>query len=289
MQLIQLPDVDAFLERAGAFLEAREAEHNLLLGISSFLATLTPQEDPVLAPRFAVVVDGSGAVVLATLRTPPNRQVLSETEELAAVDVVAGALTDAGELLPGVLGPKAVAGRFAQLWTQRVGVAARLAVQERIFRLTELVAPRATGGSWRVAGPGDAELLARWIVAFREEAVPDDPPVDDPPAVAERWIAGIGRQAYFWEVESIPVSMLGVSGETPHGVRIGPVYTPPEERGRGYASNLTAAVSQHLLDSGRRFVFLFTNLANRTSNKIYQEIGYRPVSDVDAYVFEERS
>jgi predicted GNAT family acetyltransferase len=74
-------------------------------------------------------------------------------------------------------------------------------------------------------------------------------------------------------------------GETPHGIRIGPVYTPPQMRGRGYASNLTAAASQDQLDAGRRFRFLFTDLANPTSNKIYRQIGDEPVCDVDQYGF----
>ena len=69
-------------------------------------------------------------------------------------------------------------------------------------------------------------------------------------------------------------------------MRVGPVYTPPELRGRGYATTLTAAVSQDQLDQGRRFVTLFTDLANPTSNRIYQAIGYRPVRDVDVVAFE---
>jgi predicted GNAT family acetyltransferase len=65
-----------------------------------------------------------------------------------------------------------------------------------------------------------------------------------------------------------------------------PVYTPPALRGRGYASALVAAVSQAQLDAGRRFCFLFTDLANPTSNRIYQDIGYEAVCDVDEYRFE---
>jgi predicted GNAT family acetyltransferase len=66
-------------------------------------------------------------------------------------------------------------------------------------------------------------------------------------------------------------------------VRIGPVYTPPEARNRGYASALVAAISQAQLDAGRRFCFLFTDLANPTANHIYQAIGYEPVRDVDMW------
>ena len=94
-----------------------------------------------------------------------------------------------------------------------------------------------------------------------------------------------GRVAYLWEDAGEVVAFAGVGGQTPRGIRIGPVYTPPDRRGRGYASNLVAAVTQLQLDSGRRFCFLFTNLANPTSNHIYQAIGYAPVVDVDLYRF----
>ena len=74
--------------------------------------------------------------------------------------------------------------------------------------------------------------------------------------------------------------MCQASGRTPHGIRIGAVYTPPEQRRRGYASAVTAAASQAQLDQGRRWCFLFTDLANPTSNRIYQAIGFRPIRDI---------
>jgi len=64
------------------------------------------------------------------------------------------------------------------------------------------------------------------------------------------------------------------------------VYTPLNLRGCGYASALVAGASQAQLDSGRTFVFLFTNIANPTANRIYQAIGYRHVRDIDVYEFE---
>ncbi|HSS37114.1 MAG TPA: GNAT family N-acetyltransferase, partial [Patescibacteria group bacterium] len=73
---------------------------------------------------------------------------------------------------------------------------------------------------------------------------------------------------------------------TPHGARVGPVYTPPARRGRGYASACVAGASQAGLDSGLRFLFLFTDLANPTSNHIYETIGYEPIRDVDIWRFE---
>ena len=77
----------------------------------------------------------------------------------------------------------------------------------------------------------------------------------------------------------------GAAGPTPRGICIGPVYTPPDRRGRGYASNLVAEVSQRQIASDRSFCVLFTDLANPTSNHIYQAIGYTPVVDAEQYLF----
>ena len=136
-----------------------------------------------------------------------------------------------------------------------------------------------------VARPEHHRLLSDWIEAFHDEASISNPR-QDYATMADRWIRRLGRTVYLWADGGRPVSMTGVGGLTPNGIRVGPVYTPPEERGRGYASNLVAQASQAQLDAGRTFVFLFTDLANPTSNKIYQAIGYEPVNDVDEWEFE---
>lgn len=82
------------------------------------------------------------------------------------------------------------------------------------------------------------------------------------------------------------MSFAGFGGETPNGVRIGPVYTPPAERGRGYASALVASISRDRLDEGKRFCFLFTDLANPTSNRIYERIGYERVCESAQIAFK---
>ena len=275
--------VEEFLEAAAQFLEEREAEHNLLFGIASHIRTVPELfvDDP---PTFATVTDGEGQVVAASLRTPPHNQVLSCADEPEAVDALVYALRH--HPLPGVVGPADAAGRFAATWSAATGQPARLDIAERIFRLRRVIPPdRPAAGSWRNAEAGDRDLIARWLVDFTAEAIPEAAPIPDPVAVADRWVARVGRIGYVWEDGGDVVSLVGAGGETPHGIRIGPVYTPPDRRGRGYASSLTAAASQDQLDRGRELVFLFTDLANPTSNKIYQAIGYEAVCDADQYRF----
>ena len=134
------------------------------------------------------------------------------------------------------------------------------------------------------ASQSERDLIVEWLVAFVDEAFGGEELFDAGEA-ADRWVAGHGRTMWLWVDDGRVVSMSGVSGRTPNGVRIGPVYTPLADRNRGYASNLVAEAAQAELDDGRQFVFLFTDLANPTSNHIYQAIGFEPVADVDRHIF----
>jgi predicted GNAT family acetyltransferase len=276
MELRRSADVDDFLAAAGDFLVAREAEHNLILGVCSSLRE-TPEAYPD-PPYFATVTDHDRVVAVA-IQTPPFQLVLSEIDDPAVTSLLADDLVDRD--LPGAVGPVDRVRAFIAERMARGAPPARLTTQERIFRLTAVTPPTPVPGRMRIALPADRDLVARWLDAFMREAFDDAEPADIE-GMTERWIARRGRSLHLWEDGEV-VSLTGVGSRTPNGVRIGPVYTPPEARNHGYASALVAAASQAQLDAGRRFCFLFTDLANPTSNHIYQTIGYEPVRDVDMW------
>ncbi len=268
--------VDEFLGVAGGFLEAREAEHNLLLGICTVLRDRPWSGDE---PPDLLVVRSGERIVLVAIRTPPHNLVLSEVDDADAVAVLADALAELD--LPGVTGPKDHAAAFAERWCRPTGRRPELAIAERIFRLSVVRRPPVPSGRLRQAGPDDRTVVIDWVESFVREALPsDNPPLDHRLVDLRIALGGI----YLWDDDG-PVSLASAHSRTPHGIRIGPVYTPPGLRGRGYASACVAGVSQAQLDAGLRFVFLFTDLANPTSNHIYQEIGFEPVRDVDAWRF----
>jgi predicted GNAT family acetyltransferase len=89
-----------------------------------------------------------------------------------------------------------------------------------------------------------------------------------------------------WEAGGVPVSVACLTRAVGGMARIGPVYTPPDLRGRGYAAGATAAVSQAALDAGVRDVVLYTDLANPVSNALYERLGYRAVEDRVVLSFE---
>jgi predicted GNAT family acetyltransferase len=152
----------------------------------------------------------------------------------------------------------------------------------RLFRLGELRPPRpGPEGTARLAAGTDRDLLARWFGAFAREAG-EPPREDEHAAVTER--LGYGGIT-LWEAGGVPVSVAGRTRAVAAMVRVGPVYTPPELRGHGYAGAVTVAVSQAALDAGIREVVLYTDLANPTSNALYQRLGYRPVEDRVVFSF----
>ena len=278
----------ALLEAAGEHLCAREAENNVQLGI---LATLRDQPGIHPEPPYLATVRDAGRIALVAVRTPPFGPVLSEPgvpEDRVAlsVDALVADLHAVSPELPTAFGPKSTVEPFVRRWSIATGQSTRLQMAERVYRLERVIAPRPTPGSWRLAGVHDRALLLDWVVAFHEEALPPGSARVEADRMVEPWVSQDDRFAYLWEDGGRVVSLVVAGARTPNGRRIGPVYTPPVERGRGYAGALTAAASQDQLDRGARFCVLLTDLANPVSNSVYQRIGYEAVSDLDQYRFD---
>ncbi|MFL5758556.1 MAG: GNAT family N-acetyltransferase [Thermomicrobiales bacterium] len=270
----------AFFEVAGPFLVDHEAEHCLPLGICAGLAEHSEELTPT---SYLAVVEQAGAVAAVAICTPPHHLVLARTRTPEAIALIAADVCQVHPDLAGVLGPPGVSRAFADAWQRLTGRSARLSMAQRIYALTAVIPGAGVPGSLRPATEADRKLLVEWVRAFASEAFPDAIPGAAERMVDARLASPVAGFS-FWE-DAGPVSLVGYSGPTPHGIRIGPVYTPPAHRRKGYASAAVAAVSQLLLDGGRQFVCLFADLANPTSNRIYQAIGYRPVADVDDYQF----
>ncbi|MFF1510776.1 GNAT family N-acetyltransferase [Streptomyces sp. NPDC058326] len=150
-------------------------------------------------------------------------------------------------------------------------------VRMRLFRLAEPVPPEpAPEGRARVADAADVPLVTAWARGFAR-AIGEDPEQDFTGPVTER--ISEGRLLLWVTPGGRPVAMAAVSRTIEGQARVHLVWTPPEERRRGYAAGVTAAVGRAALDSGAAQVLLFTDLSNPTSNALYQRLGYRPVTD----------
>jgi len=273
-------DPAAFLDAAGRFLLRHEVEHTVMLGVAYGLV----RQPAAYSPSFYLATsERGGNVVAAALMTPPFNLTLSLTEDPTAHDAVAPDLVDRAPAPPGVAGPGPLAARFAAHWQQLTGRPVRPGMGQRLFRLERVLPVGGVPGTLRPATAADRDLLIAWMAEFTAEALGRY----DRERAARSVDLRLGDPEgglFLWE-DGEPVSLVGYGGATPNTIRIAPVYTPPNHRNRGYATAATAAASRALLDQGRHACCLFTDLANPTSNHIYQKIGYLPILDVDEYRF----
>jgi GNAT superfamily N-acetyltransferase len=272
MDVVELEDAGEFLRRAERMLLADEARHNLILGVAGTL-----REHPRLYPEHRLwLVADDAEVVGAALRTPPYYLVLARCDRAASTALAA----EVGEPLPGVVGAVPEVDEFAAAWAEARGMRPEIRVRQRIHALDEPEPPpRPASGEAREATAADRPLLLAWWRAFGAEALHEKPDEERIARSVDHKLAEPAGGIALWQDEGEPVSAAAYGSPTPNGIRIGPVYTPPELRGRGYASTLVAHVSAEQLARGHRFCFLYPDLANPTSNRIYADVGYRPVCD----------
>jgi predicted GNAT family acetyltransferase len=281
MRLEAHADAEAFLTAAGELLARDEPRHNLIYSICS---TLIETPSAYEEAYFWTVEDGDALAAL--LRTPPYNIAVAQPLSPDALVFAAHAMHAAGVEFPGVGGPLPESETFAEAWEQATGTRRQVRMAQGVYAAREARVPHDVPGRMREAERRDLELAVEWFIAFRDEALPDDAPRTDLERAVKRRLDSTNAGLTLWEVDGQPVSLCGYGGQTPHGIRIGPVYTPPELRRHGYASALTAGVTQQQLESGRDYCFLYTDKANPTSNRIYVNIGYELVCEAADYAFD---
>jgi predicted GNAT family acetyltransferase len=275
---------EPFLQRTAPVLEANEVANSLMLGICGQLVRW-----PVLyqtAPCLKTV-EAEGELILAALMTPPHRLVVSAhggDPALAARCLVEDLLAGDWQM-PGVLGPGMAAAPVAEAWAAQTGQHSQLVGRQRLYALRQVPAPVPVPGRLRPAARADVDRVARWRHAFQVELF-GHADVEQSGRVARlRVEAG---DIFLWE-DGQPVSMAIRTRPTRHGISIGPVYTPPAQRCKGYATACVGALSRNLLTSGWAFCALFVALDNPAAHRVYQRLGYRPVIDYHEIEFPGES
>jgi GNAT superfamily N-acetyltransferase len=283
MRVERFTDPVVFRDRTLDYLMADEPRHNLMIGVIGTLATVPDPYDTF----HLWLIEDQGSVVLVSFMTPPFNMTVSVCGHDAAPEALARAIDEDGVRPPGITAAKPELDLFVRAWQRQTGQSAALRMSQRIYAATSVTPPPSPPqGAMRPATLADRDLLYGWILAFSDEALEDPDPVRTE-RVLDLRLREDRPFLFVWENEGRRVSLVGTAGPTPSGIRIGPVYTPPEHRRHGYATALTAAVTERELRGGRTYCFLYTDLSNPTSNGIYQAVGYRPVCDSFDYGFED--
>ena len=289
-----------FLDAAGGLLAAEPVLGSVIASVSERTAReLADGRDSwaeVDAPFerwWLAVRDGSGEVVSAVMRTAPFKPhptfSLPMTDEAARA--LAAALHDRNEFLGGANGALPGAEVLARATAELAGGEMVADKATRLGEATAVEVPPAPEGHLRQATEDDAELVLAWFTAFHEEADEQAGRESEPGSGEHNTLDSVLVRIregveWLWELPDGTVAHLTGAGLPSYGVgRIGPVYTPREFRGRGIASYVVGELTRRGLEAGHRMC-LFTDQANPTSNKIYEALGYRPVTDMAEHLVE---
>jgi len=267
-------DLDDYVTVAASFLRSRPVQNTIQLAAAETLRVRGAAAFGETAPLFGWWRSSGGEITAALLHTPPYPVLLTRLSERSA-EPLAEALVTCRRPLAGVNAEQGDAAAFATAWSRLTGTSFRESRRSRLFRLERLRPPDPRPpGAAREATAADRALLESWLAAFGDEIGES---FRSPSSVVDDQLSY--RGLILWEDGGAAVSVAGRQRPAAGVVRVGPVYTPPEHRRQGYAGAVTAAVSQAALDGGADHVALFTDLANPTSNALYQRLGYRPVED----------
>ena len=274
-------DVDEYVAAAGRLLESDPERHTISLTV---IPGAREREQPLDPPEVFAWWTGSDGEVTGTASITPPWPLLVETMPDNAIRPLVEALRSNPDLsVTGVNGPTDLAASIAVVWRAATGQRAVVHDAIRLFRLGEIRPPAVfPPGSSRVANEADVPLLVDWFTRFSEEV--HGPLVRVEENVRQR--IQFGSVKIWCDDDGAAVSIAGHAVPAAGVARVGPVFTPREHRGRGYAGAITHAVSEQLLEKGLRAV-LFTDQANPTSNALYMRLGYVPVTDRLALHFEQ--
>jgi len=267
-------DAHEFEREAKSFLVQYEDIYSLFYGILQGIKAGS-YENPLMA-----TVEDEGKLVALFQMTPPhplNIVIIDESKKDAILTFVAKEFLEREIHIPSAVGLKPVVFSFADKWIELTQCESRLLMDQGLYRLDEVNQTLENSpGSWRYARKDEALLIEEWYVAFCNDAGIENPPAK---VIKER-VAQIlqDQEVFFWEDKGKVVSMMKKARPSDRGVTVSMVYTPPEERKKGYARTMVAAGSKELLKT-YDFCVLYTDMMNPTSNKIYQEIGYRKIAD----------
>jgi len=280
-----LEDPHAFLAAAEPLLVAEPVRCTVIASVTARIARSGGGTRPADAPPvwWAVARDESGAPVGAAMRTaplPPYPPYLLAMPDDAA-RLLAVTLHERGEQVEVVNGYVPTIDVLAAETIARSGGIAVETERTTLYEVTELVEPRVVPGRLRVARTDEVDLVLAWFDAFGPDASEQAGRADPHPAIetrestAARIAAG---DVWLWETPDGVATGVTAFNPASFGVaRIGPVYTPKEHRGRGYAAAGVAAIARRLLDEGAR-VCLFADEQNQTSTGVYVRLGFRPLA-----------
>ncbi|ACO28698.1 TPA: GNAT family N-acetyltransferase [Bacillus cereus] len=268
IQLHVYEEVVNFKKEVIPFLEKNEQENNLILGVLQM----------VQQPIFMGVAKQEEEVAVVFLQTEEKKQIIVATSEMVeeAIVELAKKLAEVYPNVPGLIGNKKVVQRLAEEIAVLENKKMNVVMEQGVYALQQVKKKWTEEEIFREINSDELPVIEKWIYQFCEDV---NLPTTKEEAEQTAHTLITNHRLFGLEIDGKLVSVAAKTRPTKNNITINFVYTPKEERKKGYASNCVAALSQRMLDEGYKTTTLYTDLANPTSNKIYQEIGYEQIAE----------
>ncbi|MGD7010021.1 GNAT family N-acetyltransferase [Metabacillus sp. 84] len=275
-------DIDFFKKAALSFLETREIENNVALGI------LLDKQASSLQPIHMSIIRKDGEIMMVLLQIHPKQVLVAARKSLQEEDLMLAGkrIAQVYRSVPGLLGEKYVTEAVAKRIAALTGKAAYISMNQRLFVLDQLeIRAEKSTGKMLLLEAEHRPMISQWVFDFCEEAG-EHVSMFEADEKADEIIRK--KSLYGWFEEGAIVSMANWSRPTKTNVNINYVYTPPVFRNKGYATKCVTELTELMLKNGYRTASLFTDAENPIANKIYEKVGYQPFQDLAKIRFEER-
>lgn len=270
MKLVEYTDPRAFDQRVGRWMVLREAENHFIIGMIPDI--INTWGNTQRRPRLFAVEDNG--MICAAAVWLGNGTLLTTWATPEMLEVMVNGLVATGRPIVSVFGPGHVSSQCARAIAARTGQGFEIGRSERIFQLARLTYSPPESGRLEVATIADQGFLLDWMEGFiREAEYESSNPADIVKALVE------SRRLYLWK-DPEPKAMAAWVCPTPHGGCINFVYTPEEQRRKGYGTAVVAGLARHLFANGTRFCFILTDPGDHRTNYIYQKIGARTLCEL---------
>ncbi|MGE8205071.1 GNAT family N-acetyltransferase [Heyndrickxia sp. NPDC080065] len=264
-------DLFSFKKDTFPYLEKNEVVNNLIMGL------LKNGEN--VQPTLMATLIKEKEIILVLLQTDPERNIiLSHTNQVIdkELETITHHLIEELKEAPGLEGDRNLVLKLGEKLSTSCGIQFEIRMKQKIYKLEKVKKAPIGVGALRKVNLTDLPIISEWVYQFCVD-VNEPITVEDARKKAEEVINR--QRLYAWEIDGKMVSMANATRPTQNNITISLVYTPADERKKGYASNCVSALSQFMLDQGYKTTSLYTDLDNPTSNKIYMEIGYEEVAE----------
>jgi len=274
-------DVQEFLNLNQEKLLLEESKYNLILGLCNSIK----EKRLIATDALFVTLIRNEEIVGQAIRTSKDKPIaLTSTDEDAST-ILINYLVSKNYKLKGVVAPKETAKFFADHWSRRNSLKKTTEMRQGVYELVQVVTSQNRIGDFFLAEKNNEVTVMNFIEGFIKDCFPSEENLKK--RAQDLCFRHLNQESLYLlqNEEGEIVSMSAIVRESKNAATISLVYTPEKFRGRGYGSAIVTALSDKILKSGKEKCNLFTDLANSTSNSIYQKIGYKYLGESRHYTF----